>query len=280
MAAAPCPVCDGVPEPCFSARVLRRHEVEFFLCRACGLLRSEEPYWLEEAYRTPLAEADTWAVARTLAASRRLAAVLTAFFDPGAAYLDLAAGSGMLVRRMRDQGFDFYWDDPHAENLFARGFERREAPGAFEVVTAFEVLEHLYDPVPFLEAALAASRTGTLVFSTQLYQGEPPAPDAWPYYAFPWGQHVAFYRRDTLARLAARLGVRYLGRRDLHVFTRQPLSATRFRLATHPLGTWALAAWSGLRRRSLTAADAARLAARASAGSEDPGRPAARPPAG
>ena len=86
---------------------------------------------------------------------------------------------------MRDLGFDFYWADKHCDNLLAPGFEYSQAQGACRVVTAMEVLEHLTDPVDFVEETLTFSCAQTLLFTTELYEGPPPLPGAWWYYAFP-----------------------------------------------------------------------------------------------
>jgi len=44
-----------------------------------------------------------------------------------------------------------------------------------------------------------------LITSTQLYDGVAPSPE-WRYLAPETGQHVAFYRRETLERLAREAG--------------------------------------------------------------------------
>jgi hypothetical protein len=45
-------------------------------------------------------------------------------------------------------GFDFYWTDKYAENLFARGFEAQSI--FHSTAAAFEVLEHIENPLAFL----------------------------------------------------------------------------------------------------------------------------------
>ena len=70
------------------------------------------------------------------------------FFDPKAKFLDYGGGYGMLVRLMRNYGFDFYYFDKYCQNLFANGFDLKDsACSRFELLTAFELFEHFSEPV-------------------------------------------------------------------------------------------------------------------------------------
>ena len=248
-----CPICAGAMREAFQATVLKRHRVAYFRCAGCGLLQTEQPYWLEEAYAAPIAAADTGLLHRNLGIAARLAALLYFGCDPRAAYLDLAGGYGTLVRLMRDLGFDFYWHDPYTPNLLARGFEADQADRPFAALTAFEVLEHLEDSLAFVAAAFAAHGTRTLIFSTQTYAGDMPPPDWW-YYSFATGQHISFYQPRTLAQMAQRLNVRFYSLPGLSVFTDRPLAAPRLRAVTGALAV-PLALYARLRLGSRTMRD-------------------------
>jgi len=215
----------------FSATVLSRHAVSYYRCARCGLLQTEAPYWLDEAYREPIAAADTGLIQRNFSLAARLSAVLYSCLDPRGAYLDVAGGYGMLVRLMRDIGFDFYWHDQHCENVLARGFEAAGAGRKFSALTAFEVLEHVPDPVRFVSDLLQQHDVRTLIFSTQTYAGNLPPRDWW-YYAFETGQHISFYQARTLATLAERLGLHFLSANGLHVMTDRPAQFGRLKLLT------------------------------------------------
>jgi len=80
------------------------------------------PYWLDEAYGDAISVLDTGLIQRNLHIAERLAPLLYFLFDHKAPYLDVAGGYGMLVRLMRDIGFDFYWSDKYCRNLFAECF--------------------------------------------------------------------------------------------------------------------------------------------------------------
>lgn len=60
----------------FTARVLDRYEARYDYCQFCGYLRAVNPYWLDEAYTSAIANADTGLVARNIAIANKLVGVL------------------------------------------------------------------------------------------------------------------------------------------------------------------------------------------------------------
>jgi len=226
-----CPVCQTRMQHAFHAQVLHKYTVEYRYCDGCGLLQSETPYWLDEAYGEAIAAADTGLVRRNISLTFKTAALLYFALDADASYVDVAGGYGMLVRLLRDFGFDFYWSDKYCQNHLARGFEASAAPGPIEALTAFEVMEHVQDPVAFVSEALQRYGTRTLIFSTQLFDGAPPPTDWW-YYTFATGQHISFYQPRTLARIAQALGLRFYSAHGLHILTDRPLHGARLKWLT------------------------------------------------
>ncbi len=207
----------------FSAEVLQQHQVSFFHCPACGFLQSEEPYWLEAAYSDAIAVADTGLVMRNLDIAKKLATLLYFGFDPRAKYVDVAGGYGMLTRLMRDDGFDFHWDDKFCANLLARGFEADPGQQPFAACTAFEVLEHVHDPLAFISEQFTRYGCRTLIFTTELYAGNTPPAKDWWYYAFNTGQHISFYSQKTLEAIAGQLKLDFYTFRGIHILTDQKL---------------------------------------------------------
>ena len=125
---------------------------------------------------------------------------------------------------MRDLGFDFYWEDKYSPNLFARGFDSSAAPlDRLSLITAFEVMEHVVDPWSFLKDVRDRYGIGTLIFTTQLYEGPAPPSKDWWYYGFDIGQHISFYTRKSLAMLADRLGMNFRSTGWFHIFAAEPL---------------------------------------------------------
>jgi hypothetical protein len=228
---SPCPLCDSSRENKFSTVLLKKYNVSYNYCTSCGLLQTETPYWLEEAYSEAIADADTGLVSRNLSVSKRLAAILFFCFQKNGRYLDTAGGYGMLTRLMRDIGFDFYWSDPYCSNILAKGFEAGEAVRSFSAVTAFEVLEHVQDPIGFISESLRKASTSTFIFTTVLFEGDPPQPSEWWYYARDAGQHISFYQHRTLAVIADKLSLRlYTNKKNFHVLTDERISNNVFRL--------------------------------------------------
>ena len=131
------------------------------------------------------------------------AAVLNLLFPEVSNAVDFGAGHGVLVRLMKDRGFNFFWMDLHATNDYARGFEYTEGAGV-DFLTAFEVLEHLVDPVAELSKLMDWSEN--VFVSTFVVPTPAPGLSEWWYYMQSSGQHISFYTEESLHRLAARFG--------------------------------------------------------------------------
>lgn len=219
--------------------MLGKYDADYLACPSCELLRANNPTWLDEAYSDAIAIADTGLVARNVSLAEKIAVVLywVSASRGRARYVDLAGGYGMFTRLMRDRGFDFYWSDKYSANLLARGFEHNARDGNCEAVTAIEVFEHLEKPLDFIQDALSETSARMIVFTTELYDGSnPPAPGAWPYYAFETGQHISFYSRRTLETLASTVGSHFATARGVHVISKDPIQDARLDLMLSKLG--------------------------------------------
>jgi hypothetical protein len=230
-----CRICSSSTRLQFTHKVLGKYDSRYYFCSSCGGLQTEEPHWLDEAYESPVASADTGILARNLDLARLTSMVLFFLFDRRGRFLDAAGGYGIYTRLMRDLGFDFYWTDKYCPNLTARGFELEEGGDLpFTAVTAFEVMEHLPNPVEWVADLLERTGSDTIIFSTELFAGEPPAPEDWWYYAFPAGQHISFYQKSTLEYIGQRFGMQFYSSRILHIWTRAKLNPLALRMLTSP----------------------------------------------
>jgi len=89
---------------------------------ACDFLPIDGPYRLGALYQQPIKVSDIRVLARYMDSAGKSLTIRFSLFDRNAGFLDFAGGYGTFIRLMRDIGFDFYRLDPHAENLFAKGF--------------------------------------------------------------------------------------------------------------------------------------------------------------
>lgn len=213
-----CKICNSTTQTAFSCIALKKYSFEAAICHDCGLLQIVEPHWLDEAYGEAIAEADTGLVSRNLSLANDLTPLLFHLFEDKGCYVDFSGGTGLLVRLMRDTGFDFRWRDPYCKNIHARGFEFNPDIHKCNAVTAFEVLEHILNPVDFIRDAMSTAGADLFICTTQLFEGRPPDPTKWWYYAFEAGQHISFYQRKTLAKIAGYLNLNLFTNGLIHIF--------------------------------------------------------------
>ena len=252
-----CRICGTRAETFAHAKVLASVDAEFEKCPRCGLVMAARPEWLNEAYAAPITRLDIGLLDRCLLLSQVTAAVLRAERQRHGRFLDWAGGYGAFTRLMRDRGYNFTHLDPMTQNVFAAGHERQELEGErFDLVTGFEVLEHLIDPLGDLE--VVARTTDRLLMTTQLLPEPTPRPEEWWYYTLETGQHITLFTQDALENMARALGFDGVASGSfLHLFYRGKLSPVTRALVSKPQ----LAFGAGLlstvldRRHSLLARD-------------------------
>ena len=92
----------------------------------------------------------------------------------GVRWLDYGSGAGGLVRFLRGRNIEAYGFDVggFADQAPARGVqnltssELTDLRNSFDVISLIEVLEHIHDPVPFLQSVGQLLRPGGLLFLT------------------------------------------------------------------------------------------------------------------
>lgn len=215
-------ITGGQTRHLFTTLVLNKYNVKYFQCLDTGFIQTEEPYWLGEAYSSAITKLDIGLPQRNVTLSDRTAKIISKNFDLKQHFLDYAGGYGMFTRMMRDKGFNFYHTDAYCQNLFAEFFDLKDIPDIdnFEVVTAFEVFEHMSNPSDEISELLKFS--DNILFSTELVpRKEITGPGDWWYFIPQTGQHISLFTEKSLESLANRHGLYFhtdgIG---LHLFTR------------------------------------------------------------
>jgi hypothetical protein len=220
-----CKICNTKSVEFLRSLVLKKFDVTYFKCPSCGFIQTENPYWLKEAYGSAITQLDIGLVSRNLYYSN----LLESFYDRGlfndkGVYLDYAGGYGLFVRLMRDKGFDFYRQDVYCENIFANHFDLNDLQKKikFDGVTAFEVFEHLVDPLVGIREMFEYG--DILIFSTELQPEGFLTPESWWYFTPETGQHISFFSTESLLRIAELEKINlYSNNHNLHIFSRHPL---------------------------------------------------------
>lgn len=223
-----CRVCGAVHfAPIFSAKLFNQH-VDYFDCKSCGFLQTQEPTWLSQAYASAINNCDTGILFRNQANVGIVLATLATLGDRSGRVVDCAGGYGILVRLLRDKGVDALWSDPYCNNLLAIGFERVNEDA--RLVTAFEAFEHF--TAPLKEAEKLFSIAPNLLISTEIIPTPLPAPEQWWYYGLNHGQHIGFYRVQTLKFIAKQFNKHLVSDgRSYHLFSDKRISAIQWKLA-------------------------------------------------
>ncbi|MBE9030762.1 glycosyltransferase [filamentous cyanobacterium LEGE 11480] len=216
-----CKICGSTSHPFGQAAFLGKYAVSYYQCESCRFVQTEDPYWLDEAYQDAISGSDIGLVSRNLNLSNVARFLIAKYFDANGTFLDYGGGYGLFVRLMRDAGFDFNWFDQYCENLFAQDFIGK-LENHYELITAFELFEHLVNPIETLQTLSKSAHS--IFFSTSLLPANNPPPGEWWYYAPHEGQHIAIYTYESLVQLAQTLGYNlYSDRQSLHLLTQKTL---------------------------------------------------------
>lgn len=233
-----CKICSNTSTFLFDKKILGKYNVKYYQCSSCLFVQTEEPFWLEEAYKNAITSLDIGMISRNNYLTPIVYAVANSSFDTRKKYLDFGGGYGILVRLLRDKGLDFYRQDKFCENLFSKNFDVEDLKDktGFEFVTAFELFEHLPSPYQGIEEMLQYSKT--ILFSTDLI------PDnidiaSWEYLVPEVGQHVALYHYKSLEAMSRKLNLHlYSNKRNIHMLSEKKINPFLFRLLTRFKISW------------------------------------------
>lgn len=235
-----CRICSAKTDIFDNTIIMGKYEATFSQCQECGFIQADNPYWLDESYAEPVSLSDVGMVRRTFLLAQVAIAVISVLLSRNGRYVDYGGGYGLFTRLMRDRGFDFSCFDKYCKNIFAPEFSVSEnGEGMCEMVTAFEVMEHLADPLTEFSKMLSFSHN--VLVTTELVPSNTPKLNDWWYYGVEHGQHISFYTINSLRILAARhhLFLATNGR-NIHFFSKKNVNPTYFRTIISPAFSWAI----------------------------------------
>lgn len=221
-------ITGGKTEYVFTHKILSRYDVKFYRCEETGFIQTEEPFWLGKAYSSAITKLDVGLVMRNQNMTDVTAKLLYNYFDHEKQFLDFGGGYGLFTRMMRDKGYDFYNTDIYCKNIFAEYHDLSALTigNQFEVITAFEVTEHMPDPLTGLADILKHGKN--IFFSTEIIP-TPTLQKDWWYFSFETGQHISFYTVDALKYIANKFNLNfYTDNKSLHLFTEKELPSNPF----------------------------------------------------
>ena len=226
-----CKICSGASEKVSTKKVLNKYEVKYYQCPNCKFIQTEEAYWLNEAYDNAITNLDIGLVYRNEYLVPIVSTIINLFYKDKGAYLDYGGGYGLFVRMMRDRGFDFYRQDIYCENLFAKHFDLTDLPSntRFGLITAFEVFEHLVDPVKEIEKMLRHGND--VLFTTELQPENKNELDSWWYFTPETGQHISMYSKRSLEILAQKFQSYFYSKNNIHLFSKSKLNSLTYNLS-------------------------------------------------
>lgn len=224
-----CKICNSKTEFFGKGKILDKYEIDYFKCQNCGFIQTEEEYWLNEAYNSPINRSDVGYVYRNVRLAKVLNLLLNFSFNKKGKFLDYGAGYGLFVRLMRDYGYDFYWDDKYCENIFSKDFELKDSgTKRFELISAFELFEHLLNPISEIDNMLKLS--DSIFISTELYPESNPKIDDWWYFGLEHGQHIALYSKKTFQFISKKYNLNfYTNNKNLHLISKKKINKLFFK---------------------------------------------------
>ncbi len=231
-----CKICGESTSKIFEKKVLLQYQVGYHQCSNCQFVQTDEPFWLDEAYKSAITSLDIGILIRNSFLLEHVSKIIDTCFPKAQNFLDYAGGYGLFVRSMRDKGYDFYRQDIYCDNLFANYFDIEDLDiSTFDIVTAFEVFEHLAKPLEEIEGILKFS--DHLIFSTEVVPDTPTEIENWVYIAQETGQHVAFYSEKSLKIIADKFGKNYYRKGNLHIYTDLVFSQAQIDFALKDIST-------------------------------------------
>jgi 2-polyprenyl-3-methyl-5-hydroxy-6-metoxy-1,4-benzoquinol methylase len=195
----------------------------------------DAPAYHEGVYGTPSRFSPAMALQRRWTKGRLdLAEAELARPTPGARLLEIGAGHGLFLAAARERGFDVTGVElsttaaAHARDelgLTVHPTQLEDAPldGRFDVVCAWDTLEHVPDPVAFWRTVRGVlADDGVVLFSTPYISSVPGRLLGRRWWTLKPTEHIWHFTRRTHRAVAAEAGL------QVTRFVRSPLAAANF----------------------------------------------------
>ncbi|MFY0569959.1 class I SAM-dependent methyltransferase [Archangium lansingense] len=174
--------------------------VSYVECLGCGFLWAPELHgWDPQTFKRRIYNEEYGLADPPFEIERptRLAAWVARFARPGMRVLDYGGGEGLLARSLREVGIDAVSWDPFYDSS-------GKPAGSFDLVTCFEVVEHVPDQRRLFFELASLSRGGVCVFLT-LIRPERVEGDWW--YASPRNGHISLHSETSLRQVCEDVGL-------------------------------------------------------------------------
>ena len=237
---ASCPVCESPSRPydvvdlnksCEEQRgkflPLAGVPIYYYLCQSCGFCFAPEfSSWPLEEFESKIYTDAYITVDPDYLENRPRdnAQLLTQLFGVSRTsirHLDYGGGNGLLSKLLVDSGWESSSYDPFVD----RQVQINDL-GKFDLISAFEVFEHVPTPSRLIgDLASLIKDDGLVIFTTLISEGniDPAKRLSW-WYASPRNGHVSLYTANSLALLGAKKGFQYASFSNLpdllHVYFR------------------------------------------------------------
>lgn len=230
-----CKICNSDSNIIFEKTVLLKYNVNYYQCNNCSFVQTDDPFWFEEAYNNAITSLDIGILIRNNYLTTEISKIIDCCFETAKTMLDFAGGYGIFVRLMRDKGYDFFRQDLYCENLFAKHFDINDINDKhFDLVTGFEILEHLKNPLEEIEEIFKYSENA--IFSTELIPESNEEIENWWYISQETGQHIAFYSPKAMKIIAEKFRKNYYCKnKNIHIFTAKEFDADQIDYALNDI---------------------------------------------
>lgn len=199
--------------------------VLYFKCESCGFVFTQffddftEEQWRRFVYNEEYAEVDPGFFGPRPAMNARLIeAYLFGRNRARVVGLDFGGGNGKTVSLLRNKGWTYDAFDP-----FGLNDVKAELIGKYNLCSAFEVFEHLPDPVSSLKSLVGMATLDRLaiIITTLVHDGliTDNNLQSW-WYAAPRNGHISLFSRAALRALAGRCGLQLTSTKGTHLLTR------------------------------------------------------------